>query len=99
MSTYGDLMTLKVGDTVLLDGYYGELTRAVVEKIGKFHITAGGRKFKISTGRALDSSTWNSTYLRLWDEDHWQASEKKRKDAATCYVCGQPASAPIHASI
>jgi len=39
MSTYGDLTTLKVGDTVLLDGYYGELTRAVVEKIGKFHIT------------------------------------------------------------
>jgi hypothetical protein len=28
MSTYGDLTTLKVGDTVLLDGYYGELTRA-----------------------------------------------------------------------
>lgn len=61
------LESLKVGDPVLIKGNWDERA-AVVEKVGKLHITVDGRKFRKVTGSSVDGTSWSRWYLRELDK-------------------------------
>lgn len=61
------LESLKAGDPVLIKGNWDEKA-AVVEKVGKLHITVDGLKFRKASGSSVDGTSWSRWYLRELDK-------------------------------
>lgn len=53
----------KVGDAVFIRNRNGPMTKATVEKVTATQVTAGGRRFKIDTGKEIGGSDYWTKYI------------------------------------
>lgn len=81
---YHSFESTKAGDKVLMTWGRDGLRPVTVEKVTKLHvILPSGAKYRVSSGRLVGATAWDSSYIEPFDQAKWDAYRQKRQDEVT----------------